>query len=330
MKKRLVSGITATGNLTIGNYLGAIKNFVQLQDEYEIFIFVADMHALTIDIEPDVLHQNKQNIMALYIAAGLDPSKATLFYQSDVLEHGQMSWIMQNQTTIGELERMTQYKDKSQSHKQKNGTIKIKTGLLTYPTMMAGDILLYDPHIVPVGKDQVQHLELTRNIATRFNNRYGKTLAIPETYNPKVGAKIMSLVDPSKKMSKSDSNLKASIFLLDDPEVAAKKIMKSVTDSEGKIYFADKPEKAGISNLITIFSLLTNNTIKQTEVMFKDKNYGEFKLAVANEVKTFLTSLQSKYKTALSQIDKVAQQGKIKASKIASQKLQEIQTKIGL
>lgn len=326
--KRLVSGITATGKLTLGNYIGAIKNFVKLQDEYEMYIFVADMHALTIDIDPETLRKNKKDIMALYLAAGLDPQKTTLFFQSDVKAHGQMNWFMENMTTLGELERMTQFKDKSEKQKEANGTVKIKTGLLTYPALMAGDILLYNPELVPVGQDQKQHLELTRNIAERFNNRYGETFLIPNPYIPKVGAKIMSLQDPSKKMSKSDSNTKGFISLLDSPEEAFNKIKKAVTDSEGKIYLSD--EKAGIKNLLTIYASLKDIPLENAEAKFKDKNYGELKIAVGEEVKEFLTNLQSKYHEALIQVDDIAAIGAEKARAVANETLKNIEKKLGL
>lgn len=328
MKKRLVSGITATGNLTLGNYIGAIRNFVKLQDDYEMFIFVADMHALTIDIDPETLRENKKKIMALYLAAGLDPEKVTLFYQSDVKAHGQMNWLMENQTTLGELERMTQFKDKSSKQKEANGTIKIKTGLLTYPALMAGDILLYNPDIVPVGQDQKQHLELTRNIAERFNRKYGETFNIPNPYIPKVGAKIMSLIDPTRKMSKSDANQKSFISLLDDPEKAFTKIKKAVTDSEGKIYISD--EKHGVVNLLTIYASLKNTTLEEAETHFKDKNYGELKIEVGTVVKNFLEDLQTKYNDSIKIVDQIAKNGAAKAMNVADKQLHEVEKKLGL
>lgn len=327
MKKRLVSGITATGNLTIGNYIGAIKNFVKLQDEYDMYIFVADLHALTIDIEPEVLKQNRKNIMALYIAAGLNPEKTTLFYQSQVPAHGMMNWFMENQTTLGELSRMTQFKDKG-GIKEANGTEKIKTGLLTYPTLMAGDILLYNPSLVPVGADQKQHLELTRNIAQRFNNRYGNTFVIPEPFIPELGAKITSLTDPLKKMSKSDPSAKSTIYLLDNPEEAYKKIQKAVTDSEGKVYVSN--DKPGVTNLLTIYASLKDISLTEAEAIFKDKNYGELKQGVGEVVKTFLTELQIKFNVALNQIDEISKKGADKAQTLANQTLEDIKNKIGL
>lgn len=235
---------------------------------------------------------------------------------------------MENMTTLGELERMTQFKDKSEKQKEANGTVKIKTGLLTYPALMAGDILLYNPELVPVGQDQKQHLELTRNIAERFNNRYGETFLIPNPYIPKVGAKIMSLQDPSKKMSKSDSNTKGFISLLDSPEEAFNKIKKAVTDSEGKIYLSD--EKAGIKNLLTIYASLKDIPLENAEAKFKDKNYGELKIAVGEEVKEFLTNLQSKYHEALIQVDDIAAIGAEKARAVANETLKNIEKKLGL
>ena len=325
--KRLVSGITATGKLTIGNYIGAIRNFVKLQNEYEMFIFVADMHALTIDIKPKLLRENKKDIMALYLACGIDPKKSTLFFQSDVSAHGEMNWIMENQTTIGELSRMTQFKDKGRT-KESNGTEKIRTGLLTYPTLQAGDILLYKPDIVPIGQDQIQHIELTRNIANRFNNKYGETFVIPKHYIAKEGAKIMSLVDPTKKMSKSSDNAKSYILLLDDPNVAYTKIKKAVTDSEGKVYASvDKP---GVTNLLTIYSSLKDISLVQAEEELKNLNYGEFKHEVGTVVKEFLKEMNSKYKKSLERVEEVAANGMIKATKISQETLIYTKKKIGL
>lgn len=328
MKKRLVSGIQATGKLTIGNYIGAIKNFVKLQDEYEMFIFVADMHSLTIDIDPATLRKNRRDVMALYLAAGLDPEKTTLFFQSDVKAHGQMNWYMENMTTLGELERMTQFKDKAGKVTEANGTVKVKTGLLTYPALMSGDILLYNPEIVPVGQDQKQHLELARNIAERFNNKYGQTFIVPNPYIPKVGAKIMSLQDPTKKMSKSDANAKSFVTLLDSPEEAFTKIKKAVTDSEGLIYLSD--EKPGIKNLLTIYASLKDISLEESEAFFKDKNYGELKVTVGEEVKAFLTDLQAKYNDALTRVDEIAKQGAAKARLVADQTLATVEEKLGL
>lgn len=234
---------------------------------------------------------------------------------------------MENQTTIGELSRMTQFKDKG-GIKEANGTEKIKTGLLTYPTLMAGDILLYNPSLVPVGADQKQHLELTRNIAQRFNNRYGNTFVIPEPFIPQIGAKITSLTDPLKKMSKSDPSAKSTIYLLDDPEEAYKKIQKAVTDSEGKVYVSN--DKPGVTNLLTIYASLKDITLTEAETIFKDKNYGELKQGVGEVVKTFLMDLQTKYQEALGKIDTISEIGAKKAQMIADATINDVKTKIGL
>ena len=324
-KKRIVSGITATGTLTLGNYIGAIKNFVKLQDEYEMYIFVADLHALTSNISPADLRKNKRDIMALYIAAGLDPNKTTIFFQSDVQAHAEALFIFENRTTIGELSRMTQFKDKSNNDNSK----KVTTGLLTYPALMAGDILLYNADLVPVGADQKQHIELTRNIAERFNNEFGDTFVVPTPFIAKVGSKIMSLSDPTKKMSKSSKVPKSFISLLESPESASKKIRKAVTDSENKAYFSE--DKPGISNLLTIYSSLKNITIKEAELEFVNSlNYGELKVAVADVVSKFLTDLQAKYTDALNRIDEVAELGAKKARLISNATLLDIHKKIGL
>ena len=328
-KIRMVSGIKPTGTLTLGNYLGAIKNFVKLQEKYEMYIFVADLHALTIDISPKELRENKKNIMAIYIAAGLDPKKNIIFNQSDVNVHGESLFIFENMTTIGELSRMTQYKDKSSKFKKANGTEQIKTGLLTYPCLMAGDILLYSPNFVPVGEDQKQHIELTRNIANRFNNKYGKTLEVPEIIMSKTGSKIMSLQEPTKKMSKTDASNKSFISLLENPENAYKKIIKAKTDSENKIYISDN--KPGIKNLLQIYASIKDISLKEAENKFKNyENYGIFKKEVAIEVKNLLIKLQTKYYKVIKNIDKVASEGAKKANLIASITLKSIKEKIGL
>ncbi|WP_330463143.1 tryptophan--tRNA ligase [Metamycoplasma gateae] len=327
-KKRVLSGITATGKLTLANYIGAIKNMVKLQDEYDSYIFIADLHALTLPIEPKILEENRRNIFALYIACGIDPLKSTIFFQSDVMEHGLMNWLILTNTTIGELSRMTQFKDKSSKVKTANGMETIPTGLLIYPTLMVGDILLYNPDLVPVGIDQKQHVELTRNLAQRLNNKFKLDFKIPEPYIPKIGAKIMSLVEPTKKMSKSDTNEKASIYLLDDPEKAYKKIMKAVTDSEGKIYISD--DKPGIKNLLSIYSSLKDISLEETEQIFKDKNYGELKHEVGITVKTFLEDVQTKYTQAIKTIDEHSKNGAKKASMIATKNLNKLMKGVGL
>ena len=327
-KKVLLSGITATGKLTIANYIGAIKNMVNLQEEYDSYIFIADLHALTLPIEPEQLNKNKNDLFALYLACGINPDKSTLFFQSDVLEHGMMEWLITVNTTIGELSRMTQFKDKSTKIKSPNGMDTIPTGLLMYPTLMVGDILLYNADLIPVGIDQKQHVELTRNIVQRLNNKYKTSFNEPNSYIPNVGAKIMSLVEPTKKMSKSDKNDKASIYLLDDPEVAYKKIMKAVTDSENKIYISN--EKPGILNLLTIYSALNDLTLEESENKFKNKNYGELKISVAESVKSLLINIQSKYKDMLLRINELSKIGAEKATKIAKENLEKLMKGMGL
>ncbi|MBN4089262.1 tryptophan--tRNA ligase [Mycoplasma enhydrae] len=327
-KKRLLSGITATGKLTLANYIGAIKNMVKLQEQYDSYIFIADLHALTLPIDPNVLAENRKNIYALFMACGIDTSKTTLFFQSDVLEHGLMNWLILSQTTIGELSRMTQFKDKSSKVKSSNGMETIPTGLLMYPTLMVGDILLYDADLVPVGIDQKQHVELTRNLAQRLNNKFKLDFKVPEPFIPEVGAKIMSLVESTKKMSKSDINEKASIYLLDDPDKAYKKILKAVTDSEGKIYLSD--DKPGIKNLLTIYSALKDISLEESVKLFENNNYGEFKQAVGLEVKSFLENIQEKYKQTILKVNEEAIKGAKNASKIANKNLIKLMKGLGL
>lgn len=326
--KILLSGITATGKLTLANYIGAIKNIVKLQDQYKNYIFIADLHALTLPIDPELLKQNRRDVFALYLACGIDPKKTTLFFQSDVIEHGLMEWLITVNTTIGELSRMTQFKDKSTKIKSPNGMDTIPTGILMYPTLMVGDIILYNANLIPVGIDQKQHVELTRNLVQRLNNKYKTDFCEPEPYIPQVGAKIMSLVEPTKKMSKSDKNEKASIYLLDDPEIAYKKIMKAITDSENKIYISN--EKPGILNLLTIYSSLNDLTLEQTEKHFKDKNYGELKHEVGLSVKKLLIDIQTKYHDSLKLIDSLAASGANEARKIAKENLEKLMKGMGL
>ena len=301
---------------------------VDLQEKYDSYIFIADLHALTLPIEPEQLNKNKNDLFALYLACGINPDKSTLFFQSDVLEHGMMEWLITVNTTIGELSRMTQFKDKSTKIKSPNGMDTIPTGLLMYPTLMVGDILLYNADLIPVGIDQKQHVELTRNIVQRLNNKYKTSFNEPNPYIPNVGAKIMSLVEPTKKMSKSDKNDKASIYLLDDPEVAYKKIMKAVTDSENKIYISN--EKPGILNLLTIYSALNDLTLEESENKFKNKNYGELKISVAESVKSLLINIQSKYKDMLLRINELSKIGAEKATKIAKENLEKLMKGMGL
>lgn len=324
--KKCLSGIKPTGRLTLGNYIGAIRQFVQLQDEYEMYIFIANLHAITELQNSKDLKQNTKDLIALYLACGLAPEKVTLFLQSDVHEHAELGWVMTCNSYMGELSRMTQYKDKQQKQ-EKN----ITAGLFTYPALMAADILLYDADVVPVGVDQKQHVELCRNLAQRFNNAYGETFVVPEPVVPKVGAKIMSLQDPTKKMSKSDDNPKSCIDLLDEPAVARKKIMSAVTDSVGVIQF-DPENQPGIANLLTIESSLTGKSIEELIADFDGKGYGDLKKAVGETVFNFLTDLQTKYKEICTGdlIQKTVTDGAQKASYVARKKVTKVKRKLGL
>ncbi len=325
--KRSLSGIKPTGNLTLGNYIGALKNFKKYQDDYENFIFIADLHALTLPIDPVELRNNTKDIVAFYIAAGLDPEKTTIFLQSDVSAHSEINSILQNYLYMGELSRMTQFKDKS----KKMNENAIGLGLFAYPVLMCGDILLYNADIVPVGEDQKQHVELCRDLVHRFNNRYNKEVfKMPEPIIPKVGARIMSLSDPTRKMSKSDP--KGDIFLKDDLNVVRKKIMSAVTDLGSDIYY-DPENKPGISNLIQIYASLKDISIEETENIFKDcHKYGEFKKAVADVVVDVLTPFQEKYKEVLAsgKIDEILDEGAKRASYIANKTLLKVKKTVGL
>lgn len=327
--KRLLSGIQPSGQITLGNYIGAIKQFVKLQNELndiEFFVMVVDLHAITVPQEKQKLRKNIKELAALYLACGLNKDKVTLFIQSEVKEHLILSYIMECTSYIGELERMTQYKDKKQ--KQIEG---IRTSLLTYPCLMAADILLYDIDLVPIGADQKQHVELTRDIAERFNSHYGETFKIPEPYFPKTGARIKSLTEPTKKMSKSTDNLKSAIFILDDINQAKNKIKSAVTDSDTVIRF-DEKNKPGISNLLTIYSSLTDIPIKNLEESYKNKSYKEFKEDLANIVGDELKRIQDKYNEIITskELDEILDNGARKASIIAARKIDKVFNKIGL
>lgn len=327
MKKRIVSGITATGSLTLGNYIGAIKNFIKYQDAYEMFIFVADLHALTSNINPDELDKNRKDIFALYLACGLDYKKTTIFFQSDVPAHTTLNWLTTTNTNMGELSRMTQFKDKSSKTKQENGTENIGTGLFVYPTLMAADILLYNPEFVPVGIDQKQHLELTKNLANKLNKKYNLKLNEPKPLFSEIGSKIMSLKNPKLKMSKSDVDKNASIFLLDDPQVAYNKIQKAVTDSENKVYYSD--EKPGVKNLLVIFASLKEISIQETEKIFENSNYKEFKESVGTVVKEFLIDIQISYNNSIEKLSLISKSGAKKANTIANENISNIMNKVG-
>ncbi|WFG96049.1 tryptophan--tRNA ligase [Spiroplasma citri] len=332
-KTTIVSGITATGQLTLGNYIGAIKNFIELQEDNNLIIFVANLHAITIPISKEELRNNIKNMIALYYACGLNPQKAIIFVQSDVLEVTLLAHILLCNTTIGELSRMTQFKDKSSKMKAENGTEFIPTGLLTYPTLMAADILLYDADLVPVGKDQKQHIELTRNIAERMNNRYQQNLfKIPTDFIPPIGGKIMDLQNPTKKMSKSSNDHpKSFISLLDSPELIQKKIRSAVTDSEGKIAY-NPDQKPGVSNLLTIYAVLKKITIEAAVKEFVQQDYGQLKEQVANAIIETLEPIQKKYHKLMQDqtIDELINLGATKAREIANKKITKVKNVVGL
>ena len=324
-KKVLFSGMQATGSLTLGNYLGALKNWVSLSDEYECFYSVVDMHSITIRQDPSELRKRARALLTLYIAAGLDPEKNCLYYQSHVSGHAELAWILNCFTYMGELNRMTQFKDKSAKHADN-----INAGLYTYPVLMAADILLYQADVVPVGKDQLQHLELTRDVAQRFNNIFGDVFTIPEPYVGKVGAKIMSLQDPGKKMSKSDENPNASIYLMDDPDTIIRKCKRAVTDSEATIAYRD--EQPGIKNLIDIYSACTGSTPEEVVREFDGKGYGDFKMAVGEAVVSVLKPLQSRVaelEKDKAYIDGIIKNNAEKAQYFANKTLRKVQKKVG-
>ncbi|MDO5109366.1 MAG: tryptophan--tRNA ligase [Erysipelotrichaceae bacterium] len=325
--KRMLSGIKPTGQLHLGNYIGALRHFVEYQDEYEMFAFIANLHCITVPQDPKELQQNLRDCVALYLACGLDPDKANIFLQTDVRAHAQLGYIMCCHTYMGELNRMTQFKDKM-AHGEKN----LSGGLYTYPSLMAADILLYDPDYVPVGEDQKQHVELTRDLAIRMNNRYGELFKVPEPLVAKVGARIMSLSDPSKKMSKSDETNKGCIYLLDSLKSARKKIMSAVTDNYANVHF-DPENQPGISNLMQILSSLSNERpMAEIEAEFAGKGYGEFKRAVADAVCAKLEEIQTKYNEVLTSgaIDRALGQGAERANEIADEKLAKVQKAIGM
>ena len=324
-KKVLFSGMQATGNLTLGNYLGALKNWVTLCDEYECFYSVVDMHSITVRQDPATLRRRSRELLMIYIAAGIDPEKNCLYYQSHVPGHAELAWILNCFTYMGELNRMTQFKDKSAKHADN-----INAGLFTYPTLMAADILLYQADVVPVGIDQMQHLELTRDLAERFNNIYGDVFTIPEAYIGKVGAKIMSLQDPSKKMSKSDENINASIYLMDDPDTIMRKCKRAVTDSEGIVLYRD--EQPGVKNLISIYSACSGKTPDEIVKEFDGRGYGELKMAVGESVISVLKPLQERF-AELSKdkayIDAAIKNNAEKATYFSNKTLSKVKRKIG-
>lgn len=326
-KKIILSGIQSTGNLTIGNYLGAINNWIKLQDEYDCYYMIADLHSLTVRNDPEVLNQRAKQVIALYVACGLDPEKNNIFIQSHIPAHTQLSWVLNCYTYMGELNRMTQFKDKSQKHADN-----INSGLFTYPVLMAADILIYNANLVPVGDDQKQHLEIARDIAQRFNSIYGETFVVPEAYISNCGERIMGLQDPLSKMSKSAKNLNDVIFLTDKPDEIRKKLKKAVTDSENRVRY-DIENKPGVSNLMTIYSLMKEKSFNEIEEEFKDKGYGDFKMAVADSIIDKLEPVQKKYNELMSnpkQLKAIYEKGDKKAKEKTEKLLKEVYKKIGL
>ena len=324
-KKVLFSGMQSTGNLTLGNYLGALKNWVTLSDEYECFYSVVDMHSITVRQDPAELRKRARTLLTLYIAAGLDPKKNCIYYQSHVSGHAELAWILNCFTYMGELNRMTQFKDKAAKHADN-----INAGLFTYPVLMAADILLYQSDVVPVGIDQMQHLELTRDVAQRFNGIYGDVFTIPEAYIGKAGAKIMSLQNPEKKMSKSDENPNASIYLMDDPDTIMRKFKRAVTDSEACICYRD--EQPGVKNLLDIYCACTEKTPEEAVREFEGKGYGELKMAVGESVVAVLKPLQDRF-AELSKdkayLDGIIKENAEKANYYATKTLRKVQKKVG-
>ena len=325
MKKVSLTGLKPTGSLTLGNYIGAIKQMKERQDDYINYLFVADLHAITVPVDKDLLHQNIRDFIALYIACGIDPKKNIMYLQSDIEYIPCISWLLECNTYYGELSRMIQFKEKSKQNAN------FSVGLLTYPVLMATDILVVDADYVPVGVDQKQHVEITRDIAIRFNNKYGDVFKIPEAISTKVGTKIMDLVDPSKKMSKTEDNPKGVICLLDDPEVARKKIMGATTDSEMKVKF-DPENKPGISNLINIYAALTDRTTNEVEILFENANYGSFKKAVADVVCSFLEEIQGRYCELIDSeyIDEMLRENAKLVREMAHDKYEKMKKLIGL
>lgn len=328
MKKVMLTGVRPSGNLTLGNFLGAIKNFVDRQDEFTSYIFLADLHAITSPKDPKVLKDSVYNAVAMYLACGVDPVKTVIFKQSDVLEHGTLGFIMTFQTKMGELSRMTQFKYKSQNSKKEG----VDTGLFVYPTLMVADILLYNTSIVPVGKDQQQHVELTRDLAERFNSRYGETFVMPDVYISPVANKVLNLQNPQEKMNKSDDgNNKGTIFLMDDIETAKAKIMSAKTDSFNKVHF-DEENQPGISNLMSILSKITGESFESIENRYVGLGYGVFKKEVAEVVGNLLSTIQTRYNQFNNRelLDKILNDGANKARVVASKTLNRTMKNLGL
>ncbi|MBQ8197560.1 MAG: tryptophan--tRNA ligase [Clostridia bacterium] len=325
-KKNLFSAIQPSGILTIGNYLGALRHFRALQDDYNGIFSLADLHTLTVRQDPAVLRKNIYELTALYLACGIDAEKSILFAQSHVSAHTELAWVLNTICYPGELMRMTQYKDKSKKHEDN-----INMGLMDYPVLMAADILLYQTELVPIGADQKQHLELARDLAIRFNNLYGETFKVPEGYIGKSAARVMSLAEPTRKMSKSDANLNAFISMNDDPDTIIRKFKRAVTDSDNQIIAS--PEKPGITNLLTIYSAFTNKTIEDAEKEFAGKGYGDFKIAVGEAVAEVIEPIRQEKNRLLANkdyLDDVLKCGAERAERIAYRTLNKVYRKVGL
>ncbi len=325
VRKRVYSAIQPSGNITMGNYMGALTNWVAMQKDYDCLFCLADMHAITVRQEPAKLRNQTLSLLAMLIGCGIDPEKSIMYIQSHVQQHAELAWILNCYTMFGELSRMTQFKDKSARHSDN-----INAGLFDYPVLMAADILLYNTDLVPIGEDQRQHLELARNVAVRFNGIYGDALKVPEGYIPKVGGRIMSLAEPEKKMSKSDSNPNAYILLLDKPEDIMRKFKRAVTDSEARVEYREG--KAGVNNLMTIYSVATGKSLEETEREFDGRGYGDFKTAVGEAVVEMLRPIREKTEDLLKNkdyLEKVYTDGAHRASMLAERNLEKIRKKVG-
>ena len=326
-RKRILSGIQPTGTPTLGNYMGAVRNWALLQKDYDCLYMVADLHALTVREVPAELRRHTRELSALLLAAGIDPKNHVLFVQSHVPAHSQLSWVLACNTQFGELSRMTQFKDKSAKHPDN-----VNGGLFTYPVLMASDILVYNADLVPVGQDQTQHVEIARDIAGRFNGVYGPTFTLPEGYIPAAGAKIMSLAEPTKKMSKSDTNANAFVLMTDDRDTIVRKFKRAVTDSDGVVRF-DAAEKPGVSNLMTIYGSFTGKSNAEIEAEFAGRGYGDFKLAVAETTADALAPVQAEYDRILADkayVDAVLKDGAERAARLANRTVSKVYRKIGL
>lgn len=328
MKKRMITGVTPSGSFTIGNYIGAINNFVKLQEEYDSYIFIADLHAITSYIDPKEINRNIKELVCLYLACGVNPKYTKFFIQSEIPEHGELGYIISFQCRVGELSRMTQYKSKV----QKIGNNGVDLGLFIYPTLMAADILMYDSEIVPVGKDQQQHIEITRDLGERFNKRFGATFKLPNYYTSEVGGKILNLKNPEEKMSKSAPREdKGTIFILDNLEIIREKILSAVTDNENKVYY-DEDNKKGISNLLVILSVITKTNIKDLEDKYINHNYRDFKIEVAKTVCEFIKPIQERYKFYFNskEVKEILEKGRESALIVCKEKLKNVKNKMGI